>query len=85
MDEIPQYGYSNIINKKNEHTCFDLVSVVYFNQRLGALHSKQCLKYAFQSFLCITAEKSNPKTDAKFSKKNIFFEFAPERSSGLYN
>ena len=54
-------------------------NVVYFDQHLGAAHSKRWLKYAFSCFGG-KMEKSK-KIEAKLSKKNVLFEFAPRHWS----
>ena len=43
------------------------VIVVYFDQRLGAAHSKGWQKYAFSMFFCLEAEKNAKKE--KFAAK----------------
>ena len=49
-------------------------SVVYFDQHLGAAHSKHWSKYAFVTFLLKIAKKmqKRKKFAAKFSKKCFF-------------
>ena len=46
-------------------------SVVYFNQGLGATHSKRWLKQSFSAFFVLKTKKSK-KFAAKFCKKQIF-------------
>ena len=51
--------------------------VVFFDQRLGAAHSKCRLKYAFSCF----GGKIRKKQEnwGKIEQKNVVFEFAPRR------
>ena len=45
---------------------FNNPSVVYFNQPLGAVHSKGWSKYACSTFLVQKSEKEKNKIDIKF-------------------
>ena len=55
--------------------------VVYFDQHLGAAHSKYWSKYAFSAE---KAEKKNgKKIEAKFRKLTDFLSLHPEAGCGL--
>ena len=51
-----------------------LIVVVYFNQRLGAAHSKRLWKESISTFLL----QKTFKKARNFSKKQFFFKFGPK-------
>ena len=61
-----------------DHQSLLAITVVFFDQRLGAAHPKRCRSSHFQHFCAKKLKKclKSFQFAAKISKKNVFFEFA---------
>ena len=76
-------------SKNNIKQLFQLpeISVLYFNQHLGAAHSKWGLKYAFSMLFCAKKQKKEEKQKnwGKIYQKILFLSFLSFFSSLQHN